>query len=124
MTDAMWSVVAKKTVSDTEEGWPDIYKAEILAGYSGNNARVREVVPSERLLVQDHRQGWKPLAEFLDKAVPTKAYPHSNTRADFQAFFRNLSIGVSVAFVVFLCIVAYTIQKIGAMVVGKKKKAE
>lgn len=125
MADAMWSVVAKKTISDTHPGWPDVYKKDILAGYSANSQRVREVVPSERLLIQDHSQGWKLLAEFLGKDIPDKPYPHVNTRADWQAFFRNLSIGVSVAFIVSIGAVALVLRKIiGMLTGGKKNKAE
>jgi hypothetical protein len=125
MCEAMWSAVMKKSVSDTEPGWPTIYKTEILASYSGNSERVREIVPSERLLVQDHRQGWKLLAEFLGKDEPNKPYPHSNTRAEFKAFMRNLHFGLGAAVILLLGIVAFVLKKVAGMFsTGNKRKAE
>lgn len=123
LANALWTSVAKKAVSDTEPGWPTIYKAELLAGYSENNQRVREIVPSERLLVQDHSQGWKLLAEFLSKDVPDKPYPYSNTRAEFQAFFRNMIFGFGAASVVFIGIVAFVLKKV-AGIFGKSNKSK
>jgi hypothetical protein len=121
MADDMWSFVLKKNVRDNEPGWPYIYKEEFLAAYSTNNERVREMVPGERLLIQDHGQGWNSLAEFLDKDIPDKPYPHRNTRADFIAFFRNLSLGVGVASCLLLCAVAFVLLKIVRVLGGSKK---
>jgi hypothetical protein len=40
---------------------------------------VKRVVPPERLLVFEARQGWEPLCAFLGVAVPVdQPYPHRN----------------------------------------------
>jgi len=122
MTDAMWSVVAQKEVSDRHPEWPSVYKNELIAGYNRNNEKVRDVVPEERLLIQDHGKGWTLLAEFLEKGVPEKPYPHSNTRADFQAFFRTMFIGVTGAGVLLVVLVYYLVKKmVGALFRSKTK---
>jgi hypothetical protein len=63
-----------------------------LQSYEANNARVRSVVPDDQLVVQDHAQGWKKLCAFLGKNVPETEYPHSNSCADFKAFFLKLGV--------------------------------
>lgn len=50
------------------------------------NDQVQRVVPSDRLLVYDIREGWRPLCEFLGKAVPEgKPFPHRNDAAEFRS---------------------------------------
>ncbi len=36
---------------------------------------VKRVVPKERLLVFEVKQGWKPLCEFLDLPIPEEDFP-------------------------------------------------
>jgi hypothetical protein len=123
--NALWSFVLNKKVSDWDPGWPSVYKNELMASYSARNKRVRKVVPGRRLLIQDHRKGWNSLAKFVGKDVPNKPYPHSNTRADFIAFFRTLKFAVTFAIAVFLAIISFLMKKMtGASVGDTKKKAE
>lgn len=98
MVDSLWSFVTKKNVSVRDDGFPFIYKQQFIDGYESNNARVREIVPSDRLLVQNHKNGWTDLCTFLDKDVPELPYPHSNSRDEFVANIRKLSISISLAF--------------------------
>ncbi|CAF1105624.1 unnamed protein product [Didymodactylos carnosus] len=49
-----------------------------------HNAQVQRVVPSERLLVFDVKQGWEPLCRFLDAQVPSEPFPHVNDRVQFN----------------------------------------
>ena len=121
MADAMWSFIAEKAVSDRDPGWPSVYKKEFIAGYNRNNEQVRSLVPSERLLIQDHSKGWKLLTEFLEKEIPDKPYPHSNTRADFQAFFRTLSIGMTVAGALLIGLVFYLVKQMVRTFRAKQK---
>ncbi len=37
--------------------------------------QVKRVVPEDRLLVFEAKQGWKPLCKFLDVPVPDNDYP-------------------------------------------------
>lgn len=43
-------------------------------------AEVKQTVPSERLLMFEVKQGWKPLCEFLGVPVPNTPFPHVNDR--------------------------------------------
>lgn len=49
---------------------------------------VKAVVPPEKLLVFDVRQGWKPLCAFLDVPVPDRPFPHLNDRRMIQWLLR------------------------------------
>ncbi|MEV5571136.1 sulfotransferase family protein [Spirillospora sp. NPDC052269] len=53
--------------------------------FDRHNAEVRRAIAPDRLLVFDVAQGWAPLCEFLDVAVPGTPFPHHNSRADFIA---------------------------------------
>jgi hypothetical protein len=48
------------------------------------NERVKRDVPADRLLVWEPCQGWEPLCEFLEVAVPDESLPHSNDTAAFR----------------------------------------
>jgi len=48
-----------------------------------HNREVEEVVPSERLLVWDVKEGWERLCEFLEAPVPHQPFPHVNDRTEF-----------------------------------------
>ncbi|MFT7220030.1 MAG: hypothetical protein ACI8Z1_001647 [Candidatus Azotimanducaceae bacterium] len=54
------------------------------------NQHTKEVIDSiapDRLLVFDVREGWEPLCQFLDKPVPTSAFPRVNSRDEFEEIF-------------------------------------
>ena len=50
--------------------------------YRMHNHRVKSLVPSEKLLVYNVKQGWKPLCDFLGCEVPTVAFPHENVKGE------------------------------------------
>ena len=45
---------------------------------------VRQIVPEDRLLEFQLKQGWAPLCNFLEKDVPEKPFPHVNESAEFN----------------------------------------
>ena len=47
------------------------------------NAQVKADVPADRLLVWEPADGWEPLCEFLDVAVPAGPVPRVNDTAAF-----------------------------------------
>lgn len=65
---------------DTRDGLEEYYFHHIQ--------RIQEIVPADRLLVFNAKQGWEPLCQFLDQPVPTAdtqeskpiPFPHSNER--------------------------------------------
>lgn len=58
--------------------------------FQRNTAHVKEVVPSERLLVFQATDGWEPLCEFLGVPVPEGPYPHINEAAAIKRVVRVL----------------------------------
>jgi hypothetical protein len=54
-----------------------------IAAFNRNTQQVRDTIPADRLLVFDVAEGWEPLCRFLGVAVPERAFPHHNLRADF-----------------------------------------
>jgi hypothetical protein len=44
---------------------------------------VKRTVPAERLLVWSVKDGWEPLCEFLEVAVPDQPFPHLNDTEEF-----------------------------------------
>jgi hypothetical protein len=72
--------------------FPQNVKKELMVAYDANNERVREVVPNERLLIQDHGDAWTTLSNFLGKDVPDEPYPQSNTREDFMSILRRVKV--------------------------------
>ncbi len=58
-----------------------------IAGYRANNARVRDLIPADRLLVFNVADGWEPLCRFLDVPVPDAPFPRSHARDEFWAHF-------------------------------------
>jgi len=54
-------------------------------GYASYITSVREMIPEERLLVFNVKQGWEPLCRFLDKPVPEGVpFPHVHDRVKLQ----------------------------------------
>lgn len=70
-------IVAQKTFNY------DFSKANVIAAYERHVAEVKRVIPRERLLVYEVKEGWKPLCEFLGVPVPATPFPHTNTREEF-----------------------------------------
>ena len=57
----------------------------VISVFKRHNARVREVIPPERLLVYEIADGWAPLCDFLGVPAPDGPMPKVNTTEEFQA---------------------------------------
>lgn len=81
--------------------------------YRQLNTRVRQAVPSERLLIAKHQDGWGPLCAFLGVPVPDSdvPYPHRNKGASivkevvetsvmFESIKRDINIFYATVFVI------------------------
>ena len=64
-------------------------KDKLLSVYNAHNARVREVIPPERLLVYHVKDGWEPLCRFLGVPVPEGPTPQVNSTEEFQQTIAN-----------------------------------
>ncbi len=61
----------------------------VLAAYRRNIDEVTAEVPPEKLLKFDVRQGWEPLCEFLDVAIPDQPMPRTNSTDEFLSGMRR-----------------------------------
>ena len=52
--------------------------------YREHNERVQAVIPKEKLLIYNVKQGWKPLCEFLGCDVPELDFPRQNVALSFS----------------------------------------
>jgi Sulfotransferase domain len=55
--------------------------------FERHNARVKETVPAEQLLVYEISQGWEPICELLGVPVPDETFPHLNDAESFRQMF-------------------------------------
>lgn len=71
-------------------------KEHCIKIFKRHNETVCSVVPRDRLLVYDVRQGWEPLCTFLDVPIPGKPFPHLNVgrRSLYRLFGASLLRGV------------------------------
>ncbi len=56
---------------------------QMIEAMVAHNEEVKRTVPAERLLVWEPADGWEPLCEFLEVAVPAEPLPHANDRETF-----------------------------------------
>jgi hypothetical protein len=61
----------------------------VIRKFRAHNKSVRREVPVNKLLVFEASQGWAPLCEFLDVAIPDEPYPRVNTTEEFTSRFRK-----------------------------------
>ncbi|HEX6468784.1 MAG TPA: sulfotransferase [Streptosporangiaceae bacterium] len=65
-------------------------RTHVISVFEKHNSRVRSAAPSDRLLVFDVRDGWRPLCEFLGVPVPANAeFPRLNDRTSFRELARR-----------------------------------
>jgi hypothetical protein len=60
-----------------------------IKAFEAHNARVREAVPADRLVIWQPGDGWEPICQALNLPIPDEPFPHANTQAEWQA--RNAS---------------------------------
>ena len=79
--DIIWQGIFDDRMADRER---------VLSIYNEHNARVQREVPPEKLLVFEASQGWGPLCEFLDVAVPEGDYPRVNSTEEFNQRWQGI----------------------------------
>jgi Sulfotransferase domain len=57
--------------------------AQMIEQMLRHTDEVKRAIPAERLLVWEVGEGWEPLCEFLEVAVPDEPLPHANDRDTF-----------------------------------------
>lgn len=77
-----WLEMANDVIEKT--GFPaGLDREGLIKAFVAHNDAVREVIPAERLLVFEVKQGWGPLCAFLDVPVPEEEFPRTNHREEF-----------------------------------------
>lgn len=68
-------------------------KAYAESKWNAHLEEVKKVVPKEKLLIYDVRDGWKPLCEFLGVPEPSEPLPHLNKKENFKEMLPKLMKG-------------------------------
>ena len=55
----------------------------LMTAFSAHNDAVKSVIPDDRLLIFEVKDGWAPLCEFLGVPVPDEPFPRTNDRSEF-----------------------------------------
>lgn len=76
-----------------------------------HNQTVQEVIPADRLLVYQVKEGWQPLCDFLGVPVPDEPFPHVN---DSRSFKRRVKIVRAVAAMPYLLVAGLSLVLIAA----------
>lgn len=62
----------------------------VIKKYQQHIEEVKQVIPADRLLIYEVKEGWQPLCEFLNKEIPKEAFPNSNKQEDFHKWATNI----------------------------------
>ena len=75
-------------------GRPEMYldRDTLLKGYQKHYDTVRSIVPEDRLLEYNVKEGWGPLCKFLNLPIPDVPFPHINDRFKVQVTIWSLTI--------------------------------
>lgn len=60
-----------------------------IAAFNAHNQKVRDAIPSDRLLEYSVDQGWEPLCEALGLPIPDQPFPVSNTSKEWAEREKN-----------------------------------
>jgi hypothetical protein len=71
-------------------------KEAVIRRFNEHNQTVMKTVPPERLLVFNAKEGWEPLCQFLNVAVPTVPFPQTNSRKEFLNRINNIKDRVEI----------------------------
>ena len=78
--------------------------------YISMHEEVRRIVPKDRLLEFQLKDGWRPLCEFLGKDVPDTPFPRVNESAEFgermKLIMKLAVIRVAKRYLPFVCTLA------------------
>ena len=55
---------------------------KLREAFSRHYSHIRELVPKDRILEWEPKDGWDPLCKFLDKPIPKEPFPYANKGND------------------------------------------
>jgi hypothetical protein len=78
-------ICAKEVISEATFQGRGQDRQYCIYAYEKHNAEVKRVVPADRLLVCEVKQGWTPICDFLGMPVPDEPFPNSNAAEEFHS---------------------------------------
>ena len=66
------------------------FRARATETYREHYAKVRRMVPKERLLEYRLGSGWGPLCKFIGKEVPAEEFPFLNEKKEFAIWMKKI----------------------------------
>ncbi|KAK9764216.1 hypothetical protein K7432_008460 [Basidiobolus ranarum] len=64
-------------------------KEWVIENFKRHIEEVKRVIPAEKLLVFEVKEGWEPLCKFLGKPIPDEPFPHVNDTAETTQIFEQ-----------------------------------
>lgn len=87
-------------------------KEQAIATYENHNKGVRDLIPADRLLEYNVKDGWEPLCKFLDVSYcPTDPFPRTNTAASMKVVTESSAIVSYSMFMLILILLVASILK-------------
>jgi hypothetical protein len=81
--NALPGIFGPKIIGEDTFGF-DFSEAHMIDVYNRHNEEVQRVIPKDRLLVFEARDGWEKLCPFLGVKTPDVPYPFMNTTEEFN----------------------------------------
>ncbi|KZT51674.1 TPR repeat-containing protein-like protein [Calocera cornea HHB12733] len=104
---AMWSVGRNAESSKRRQ-----YGVVGPACYEAHNARIKAIVPKEKLLVFNVKEGWEPLCNFLVVEVPNVPFPRKNETKELQKGYLIMRTVAAAVWMLGLGLVALIVQQV------------
>jgi hypothetical protein len=102
MENVIWEGIFHKRLED---------KAHAIEVFKNHIEEVKSVVPEERLLVFEARQGWAPLCAFLNVPVPAnRPYPHKNKGVFVRRILKYKTLLKGGALLIFLVLLFLVVR--------------
>jgi len=99
---------------------PPQNKEAAIASYEAHNQRLRELIPPERLLEYNVKQGWEPLCQFLEiSECPTSPFPKTNSARSVQV---QIVSAMTIPIVVVAVVLYYALRACGFIKPNSSKK--
>jgi hypothetical protein len=84
-----WGEMLHKTIYDTMDNRMQD-KDFMVSFFNNRNAEIINAIATDRLLVYQVQEGWKPLCEFLDVPIPDTGFPRINSRDETKELLATL----------------------------------
>jgi len=84
--------------------------------FEQHSAELKSLVPAEKLLEYDVREGWEPLCNFLDVDKPDQPFPSGNDKTGFRSSCRSKDLSKARKAMRTICLAATAVLLCGKLV--------